>query len=114
MAEPLRERLSAAESRAARARAPAMSIAPPSHHRPTACRGSETTRPKVCASCDPTFDVHKGTTAPVRKSPAPSLAGPLTRKRFEFTVPFEVTSVIRNIERLSVIDHKGRAWDDLT
>ena len=69
---------------------------------------------RVAALAHPMSDVRKGTTAPVRKSPAPRPAGPLTRKRFEFTVPFEVTSVIRNTEQLSVIDRKGRAWDDLT
>jgi hypothetical protein len=35
---------------------------------------------------------------------------PLTRKRFELTVPFEVTSTYRYFEH----DSKGRAWDDLT
>ncbi len=43
---------------------------------------------------------------------------PLTRKTFDFTVPFEVTGDIRNVERLAGIrqpslESKGREWDNL-
>ncbi|MGW0368842.1 hypothetical protein ACWDZW_07950, partial [Streptomyces coeruleorubidus] len=108
MADPRRDRLSAAVTRAAPA--PAMPIAPPSRRRPTAWPRGRDYAPE-------SFRVMRseaGSSAENDRS-CPKVVPevpdrPLTRKRFELTVPFEVTSTFRYIEH----DSKGRAWDDLT